>query len=215
MLDGLLWTLAKHEAAHALYGARCGFEVYSLRADADGGATEARLPFPPVELRNWYDLAPLQTRSELQQSIGMIVAPSVLLGEPTSGTDRTELHKWGLAWRVCRLDTRPAGPPFLAIEAAARGDVVAWLRFPGVRAAVHRLATALAARGALAGRELQAYMQWPMTRPPKVIHDGRKGHQTGAAQRAASTQRIPEESVCLRKSGRDYGGSPFVLPTAW
>lgn len=187
--------IARHEAAHGLFGTHCGIPVESIRC-APWGETIARLPLQTWELKPMYQYYPARTMRQLVQILGMINAPSIVQNVPLGGGDADHLAQWRHAW------ARGGGQaPWSFVLSESREVVRAWSVAPGTQRQLTRLAGTLAQRRVLDGKQWQALL------------DEEDRRSTAAADYHERLKKA-EAFVCSHMSStpswRDYAGGTGV-----
>src|SRR5262245_23479246 len=94
---------ALHETCHALLAVRNQFALDAVRC-APVAETVVRWPFPVWGLGVRYAYNPQQTRFQLGQIVGTLIAPYAALGEPLQPelSDSADLEDWHQAWDAAR-----------------------------------------------------------------------------------------------------------------
>ena len=152
-MDLDLRECALHEAAHACYASAIGWDVLSLRVSSeDDGVSSISLPFRKNELPADFRRAPIQTRAELVCIIGVLLAPSIVLGIPINGSDHRELQTWQYVWDGCKW-AHHEGLDWPVLERVATEDVRCWLAQPGTQRRLAVVAQELAQRRFLSGKD--------------------------------------------------------------
>jgi hypothetical protein len=160
-----LYETAMHEAAHAALAHHYGWPVLSLRATAlHDGEVRMILPLSFLELRPAYRASPVRARQHLTAILGVVSAPSVVLGTPTDGGDANELCTWSFVYEQIRHAY--GDPPFGDLVRQARAEVAAWLQTPGTIKSLERVAEELSRRRFLDAEAFKALLRpSPPVRP--------------------------------------------------